>query len=246
VKLSTLLEIIGSGSILLVVGVGMLLLGIGYGFSEATHLPLWASFGGLGILTAIVGVALIDRGSVEAEVQVAKKMPFIMNVIHSPWWTLGASVVGGIFLQRLLRGRRDIVVENIMPTAARAAAVPAVEPTEYTQHVEATPKEEGFSISQYVSDQLRTLGTEAGSAAIALGMQALGVPSIKQLIADLMSGKEHSDDKPPTTTTAAQNDPMYESASLERDWGNTSRGPVQASHNGNGNGSRSPGEFDLT
>ena len=110
-KLSTLLEIIGSGSILLVVGVGVFLVGLGFGFSEATHVPLWASFCGLGLLAAIVGYVLVDRGSDKAEEHV-KTMSPMFEALRSPWLIVGAGIVGGMVLQRLLRGRREVVVEN--------------------------------------------------------------------------------------------------------------------------------------
>jgi len=190
VKLSTLLEIIGSGSLLLVLGIGILLLGVGYGFTAATQVPLWASLCGIGILTAIVGGVLLDRGSVEAEAQVTKKIPRVMEVIRSPWWTVGASVLGGLFLQRLLRGQREIIVENIVPMPKpETFAAPNLDHQERAELQE----EKGFSVSEYVGDQLRSLGSIASGMAVSFALKSLGVPTVKELISELLSGEKHSE-----------------------------------------------------
>jgi len=235
VKLSTLLEIIGSGSILLVVGIGILLLGVGIGASEGLHIPLWATFCGLGLMTAIVGFTIVDRGSDEAEAQVAKKMPLLMNVIRSPYLTVGGSILGGILLQRLLRNRQEVVIANIGPSAPVDAAQSS---PDRTQHAGAASADEGFSISQYLGDQMRSLATVATGAAVALGMEALGVPSVEQLIKDLLSGEKQTE-KPADETAASPDDHLLPDDDYENTYPRAKS--MQSSHNGKG--VRTPEQF---
>jgi len=229
VKLSTLLEIIGSGSVLLVVGVGLFLVGLGYGFSEATDMPLWASFCGLGLLAAIVGYVLIDRGSDQAEERV-KTMSPIFEALRSPWLTVGAAVVGGIVLQRLLRGRREIVIENKVAVPRDVSGF-AAEPEQANSAEK--PKRSGFSFSQYAGDQLRTLGTVASEAAVAMAIQSLGLPSVQDIVNDLLGSKkpdDKSDDDAAATTDRRSTRSEY----------------AQATHGPSHNGFNRPGEFDPT
>lgn len=179
-KFSTLLQIIGSGSILLIVGVALFLFGLAYGFSAATDLPVWASLTGFGLFACIVGIALVDRGSDEAEEEV-KKMP-MLDALRSPLWMVGASVIGGLILARLTR-KRPVIIEHASVASLDAEPLPAAAQ-------QGIKKDEGFSVSDYLSDQLRQLGTIASGAALSMGMKSLGVPSVEQLIDDLLGDKE--------------------------------------------------------
>jgi len=233
VKLSTLLEIIGSGSVLLVVGVGVFFVGLGYGFSEATGLPLWASFCGLGLFAAIVGYVLIDRGSDQAEEHV-KAMSPMFEAFRSPWLIVGAGIVGGIVLQRLLRGRRGVIVENKVAVpcdvgSLNSQADPAPPSTEQS-------KTTGFSFSQYVGDQLRTLGTVASEAAVAMAIQSLGIPSVREIVDDLLGSKEQEDE--PNADASAPSD----RGGGAKEYAHATRGSTTPSHNG----FNRPGEFDPT
>ena len=83
-------------------------------------MPLWVSFCGLGLLAAAAGYVLIDRGSDEAEVKVNKAMSPLVNTFRNPCVGMAVAILGGIALQRLLRGRRQVVVERsveAVPTA---------------------------------------------------------------------------------------------------------------------------------
>ncbi len=227
-KLSTLLELIGSGSILLIVGAGAILLGVGFGFSEATQLPLWVSFCGLGLLAVTVGIVLIDRGSDEAEEHVTKAVSPMFALVRSPWAGFAAAVVGGIVLQRLCRPRRRIVVKR--PVAIPVESVPPVTAEEREQ---APAPEMGFSLSRYLGGQLTSLGTVAAEAAVAMGMQALGVPSLKDLVHDLLGGEQ----KEPTTPPAPDHSPdrpEWEATPRDEDdsRGASPRGSRAPSHNG--------------
>lgn len=236
-KLSTLLEIIGSGWMLLVLGVGLLLAGVGIAFSEAAHVPLWASLGGLGLFTAIVGFAIVDRGGVEAEEQVKAVSP-LFDALRNPWLTLGASIVGGIVLQRLLRGPPRAKVDVVGPPTPPGAG----------EHVEnvATPsaKKAGFSLTDYLGDQLGAIGSVAGEAALAFGIQALGVPSVKELVGKLFGG-DSSEGKSSDVTEAPQTNAAHV-ARAEEDACTTSspsRGGASA-WEPSSNGSRRPEKFD--
>jgi hypothetical protein len=227
VKLSTLLELIGSGSILLVVGAGAVLLGVGFGFSEATHLPLWVSFCGLGLLAVAVGIVLIDRGSDEAEEHVTKAMSPMVDVVRSPWTGFAAAILGGIVLQRLLRPKRRVVVKR--PTVVPVEVTPAVSPAP----PKAPPAAEAFSLSRFLGGQLRSLGSVAAESAVAMGMQAIGVNSLEELVRELLEGKQRGNPKKP-----AAGEPRF--GGDQPNWGSEpppheaagSRGPTQPSHNG--------------
>ena len=56
------------------------------------------------------------------------------------------------------------------------------------------PKTGGFNFSQFVGEQLRTLGTVASEAAVALAIQSLGVPSVKDIVNELLGSKEQEQD----------------------------------------------------
>lgn len=192
-KLSTLLEIIGSGSILLLVGVAMLALGISYGFSEATQLPLWACLCGMGLFLGIVGIAFLDRGSEEAEQQV-KTMPLMGRALSNPIVLATASILGGIILQRLFRRGRGVEQARMVVVKA-----PQSTPVEQPQK----PASSSFSLSGYLGEQLRSLGAIAGGIALSTAVKSLGVPSMEKLVQDL-TGEGEKKDEPFRSTDSAQ------------------------------------------
>lgn len=234
-KLSRVLEIIGSGSILLMAGVGLLLLGVGFGFSEATHLPLWATLCGLGLLCGIVGVLVLDRGTEEAEEQVKAVTPNF-DAVQSPWFMIGAAIIGGMVLQRVFR-RTPPKVEMVVqaPTPVIEPVAPIVHSPQ-TEPLRVEPK--AFSLSQHLSDQLRKLGAVAADTAFELGVKALGVPSVEQLIDELMGANkqqtESKVDPEPKRASAPEARPTPTAVSREP-WGKPTS-----------NGWRLPGEFDPT
>jgi hypothetical protein len=234
VKFSTLLEIIGSGSILLVAGTVLFILGIGYGFSEATQLPLWVSLCGLGIVVSIIGFALVDHGSEKAEEKV-KEMPSL-DFVRNPWFIGGASVFGGFFLQRLWRGTRRVPAEKVVAVPIMTPAPGQAEAAVASINAPAA-KKSAFSMSQFLGDELRTLGVLAGGAALNFAQKALGVPSAQQLFDDLLSSLEPKGSPPAPAERARPrpSDGMSEDELLARESART-----VPSHNG----SNSAGEFD--
>jgi hypothetical protein len=188
VKLSTLLEVIGSGSMLLLAGVVMFLLGIGYGFSELAHLPLWVCLCGLGVFAAIVGFALVDRGTEEAEQQV-KHFPLAGEVSHSPLIAVGALFLGGLFLERLLRRRPKVVVAEIVsPHAKPEGAIPSVATAPHED-------KDDVGLSHFVGEQLRSLGSLAAATGVAIAWQEVGVPVLRRLLENML-GSETQKEKP--------------------------------------------------
>lgn len=191
-KLSTLIELIGSGWILLVAGVSMVGLGTAYGLNEALHLPMWACLIGLGMFLAIVGYVFLDRGNEEAEQQV-KQIPLAINALKSPWLKVGAAVLGGIILAKLTsRGRREVIIEKtVLPPHESDQPPPGI-------RAESGPANSGGTgFTHYIGEQLKTFGALAGGAALSLGMEALGIPSVEELINDLMGNKK-GNEKPST------------------------------------------------
>jgi hypothetical protein len=204
VKLSKLLELIGSGSVLLVAGVLMIALGIAYGFSEATRVPYWASLGGIGLLAAVIGYVMIDRVSDETEEQV-NKLPFV-EALRSPLWLFGAAAACGIILARLTRIRQNSVAllpkESIVP--------PTVPEKMQAQAESSTTYKDAHGVSHFLGDQLRTLGTLAGGVAISLGMKALGIPPVEQLLEELLGGETEPGHKPAEPRSSQSDEINYE------------------------------------
>jgi len=215
VKLSTLLQIIGSGSVLMVVGVALILFGAAYGFSAGTGVPLWVSLVGLGLLATVVGIFVIDRGSVEAEEEV-KKLPMI-DALRSPYLLLGASVVGGLLVARLTRKRPVIVEHATVREIDEEPPVPLVDET--------LKKTEGLNIPSLVSAHLLQLGAMAGDMAINLGMKSLGIPSMREFLDGILGGEEPKKATPPSPEPVESFD--EESNSNVR-----SRFSMQHAHNG--------------
>lgn len=182
-KFSTLLEVIGSGTLLLFGGVVVFLLGIGYGFSEFAHLPLWVCLCGLGLLAGIVGFALVDRGSEEAEEQVMN-IPMIGNFRHNPWFAIGGAIVGGFLLERMFRKRPKIVVAEIVPARSPSgdATLTGAEPP--------APRVGESNLLHFVGDQARSLGAMAASTAVAIAWQRLGVPLVNQVLDSVLGSEQ--------------------------------------------------------
>lgn len=216
-KLSTLLELIGSGSVLLGVGVLMIALGTAFGFSEATHLPYWASLSGIGLLSAIVGYVIFDRGTEETEEQV-KKLP-IVEALHSPWLVIGAAVAGGMLLARLTQGRR----EKATPSEGTIATPTAPEKLSEQPESSTTKKDDAHSLSHYIGDELRTLGSLASGIALTLGMKALGIPPVEQLLAQILGG-ETEPGPLVQPVPVATNEKCSETAATDRCAANSNRG----------------------
>jgi hypothetical protein len=214
VKLSTLLQIIGSGSVLMIVGVALVLFGAAYGFTAATGLPGWVSLLGLGLLSVIAGIALVDRGSDEAEEEIVKKIPLI-DVLRSPYWILGASVLGGLILARLTRKRPVIVEHATVREIDEEPPAPPVEPP--------AKEQEGPGFSQFVSNHLTELGMMAGDMAINLGMKTLGIPSMKEFLDGLLGGDKSK------STIAPEPDPVQEEDVIGSE---TNRFSMRHAHNG--------------
>jgi hypothetical protein len=149
------------------------------------------------LFAAAIGFVLIDRGSDEAEEQVTKAMSPMVEFVRSPWAGFAAAVIGGLVLQRLLRAKREVVVN---PTVIPVEVVPT-SAADDPKKAKARQSEES-SFSRYVNAQLRSLGTVAAEAAVAMGMQTLGVPSLEELVRDLLGGNKH--EKPNTPHEPAQ------------------------------------------
>jgi len=211
VKLSTLLEIIGSGSMLLMAGVVAFIFGIANGVAEATHLPMWVCLCGFGALFAIVGIALVDRGAEEAEQQV-KAVPPVFDAVrkaaHSPWLGFGASILGGMLLARLFRRERAVVVKTTAP-AAPVVLQTAASPFKGDEPVQPAPQPEKRSngLSRYLKEQLRTLAAEAAPVALAFGIKALGIPSTQQLLEGFLG----TDDRRESASPKQSNVPFSDS-----------------------------------
>jgi len=217
VKLSTMVSLIGSGSVLFVVGLLLLAFGITYGINESMGIPLWASFCSLGGFSAIVGYFLIDRGSDGTEAEV-KKLP-IVGMVRSPLWTVGAAFAGGLILARLSRRRKQVVVERVVGDETHA--IPVV--PEASGGVPESPSnnKEASSFSTMIGDQLRSLGGLASGVALNLGMKALGIPPVEQLLSELLGSEEEPGKKPdappmPADATEVRNEhptgPVYNGA----------------------------------
>jgi len=111
VKVSRILETIGSGTVLLLVGVFLITLSLAYAFMELTHLPLWACLGAIGLLVAFGGYVLVNRGADETQEQVEQFS--VVEHLKNPWVIAGAAVFGGLILSRLTRRPRINVKKSL-------------------------------------------------------------------------------------------------------------------------------------
>jgi len=112
VKVSRILETIGSGTVLLLVGIFLIALSFAYAFEGLTHLPLWACLGAIGLLVAFGGYVLVNRGADETQEQVEQFS--MVEHLKNPWVIAGAAVFGGLILSRLTRRPRINVIEKII------------------------------------------------------------------------------------------------------------------------------------
>lgn len=211
-KLSTLVELIGSGSALLLAGVLMIAFGAAYGINAATGLPLWASFTGVGLLVAVVGYGLIDRGTEETEKQVQKLSVF--GALRSPWVLLGSAVAAGFVLARLTRRRRRYTIVGSVTPARDIVVNPSIVQKPIEPAEAPTTTKDASSVSQIIGDQLRSLGALASGAALTFAMKALGVPPLDQLVSELLGSDESeakSDSSSDTEAAATDETPPQSS-----------------------------------
>ena len=87
-------------------------------------------------------------------------------------------------------------------------------------------------VSHYLSEQLQTLGSLAGGIAFSLGMEVLGIPSVKQLLGDLIGGNEREEN----SNGMGQSSQNNAQDRFSRNFA--------SSHRPSHNGSNSPEEFD--
>jgi len=190
VKISTLLEMIGGGSLLLLVGSLIIGFGGAYGFAELTHLPLWASLLLVGLLVAFAGYVMLNRVADKTEAQV-KHLP-VVEAIRSPWWIAGAAVAGGFILARLTRSEAPRTIEIVTPHGSTGLEPVHLSEVE-TKQVNSKP-----GLGHMIGEQLRTLGSMASGMAMTMGMKALGLPPLDQLAKDLLgnlTGETETEDE---------------------------------------------------
>jgi len=194
VKISTLLEMIGGGSLLLVIGALIVGFGGAYGFAELTHLPLWASMLIVGLLVAFTGYFMLNRVADKTEEQV-KHLPVVDAMRHPmrhPWWIAGAAVAGGFILARLTRSEPARTIEIVTPNGSTGLD------DVHLSEVKSRHAESKSGLGHMIGEQLRTFGSMASGMALTMGMKALGIPPLDQLAKDLMgnlTGEEQSEDE---------------------------------------------------
>jgi hypothetical protein len=230
VKLLTLLRLIGSGTLLLSVGAAIFTIGIGFALVEATALPASVCFGGLGLLMAIAGFVLFDRGSEEAEEQV-KKMPSVIATFRNPFFGMGMAIFGGILLQRLLRRRTPIVVEKVkvvgvpMPETSPSAA-------RSTERA-ASPAPGGFSIGRLLHEGAQALLATAGATAADTMLRSV-TSSLQGFVDDLLKPSESTDNPAGSDEASPPADPEVMDDESPRYPAAQHNPYVQPSHNHNG------------
>jgi hypothetical protein len=191
VKISTSLEMIGGGSLLLIAGALIIGFGGAYGFAELTHLPLWASLLIVGLLIAFAGYVMLNRVADKTEEQV-KQLP-VVEAIRSPWLIAGAAVAGGFILSRLTRSEPPRTIEIVTPNGSTGLDTVHLSEVETTQH-HSKP-----GLGHKIGEQLRTFGSLASGMALTMGMKALGIPPLDQLAKDLLgnlTGEAQDEDEP--------------------------------------------------
>ena len=138
----------------------------------------------------MVGFVFVDRGSDEVDEEV-KKMPWI-EALRSPFLVLGASIFGGLLAARLTRRRvKQIDGPSAVDKSGKEASVPRSQA--------ASNQASGFSLSHFLGDHLRELGSVASGMAVSLAIESLGIPSVKQLLEEILGDEETQGAGKPTT-----------------------------------------------
>lgn len=229
-KVSRILETIGSGTVLLLVGVFLIALSLAYAFVELTHLPLWACLGAVGIMSAFGGYALVNRGADETEEQV--KQFSVVEHLKNPWVIAGAAVFGGLILSRLTRRPRINVIEKIIEEPVTHHDVIHRRVTGETPSRSKQPTSFFAGLSQVIGEkfrqQLRTLGAQAATAAVELGTKSLGIPPVDQLLDQLMGDHKQEEQR-------RHAGPSDETQAEPRPRGANGRQPQRAYNTGNRN-----------
>jgi len=172
VTFSNLLTRISVGGVLALVGAIIVGAGVGLGIHELfPALPLSICLLFVGLLLGGVGAGLVIYGTEKAEEKVEKTLTVEHQVNKHPMMATVIAVLAGVALYRLfLGGRRD----------RRPAAPSSVEETRASSDGAPEVKKKSGVLS-FLTDQMGDLGVMARDAALAMGLQALGMPALEQL-----------------------------------------------------------------
>ncbi|HVJ83305.1 MAG TPA: hypothetical protein VNC50_19730 [Planctomycetia bacterium] len=176
---SKLMAVVGAGGVMSFAGAVLLGAGVAMGLAAAIpQIPLgfWMALCGVALLVA--GPTLVTIGGEKTAEKVEKELSAPKLIQNFPWAAAGVGIAATALLYALLR--RPAVV----PAPAPAKASPAPPP----------PEPERKSAPTFF-DTLTSLAAGASASAAAMGLQALGVPKLDDLMSSIFGGDEKKESK---------------------------------------------------
>lgn len=188
-KLAALVGV--GGGVVVISGVVMVGVAIALGLAAALpQVPLAAWIALVGILMVLGGAALADHGGTKTVETVQNELSMPKVFANFPWTFVAVGGFAALLLYGVFRRRR-----RSAPETARTVVV-----TEPAPQQEAPAKKSRMTLL----DVFAPLATQAAASAATVGLSALGVPSLKDLAAELLRPlTEKSGSKEPSTTEAS-------------------------------------------
>lgn len=198
--LSNLLAVVSAGWALILAGALLVGAGIAGGINQAVPaVPSWLCFLIMGAVVSGVGWFLASRGGEKAGEKVDAEWPLAAQIVKHPLVSAVLATILFWVLSRLLRG---ILGGSPAPAKTPAAASPQPEPQQAQKIAEpeqarVPPKEKDFG--SFIGEQARALGQLASEAALTIGLQSLGIPTVEELFHEFTkaaAAKSPDDSKP--------------------------------------------------
>jgi hypothetical protein len=192
VPLSNLLAVVSAGWALVLAGALLASAGIAVGINQAVPtVPLWLCLLGMGAAVSGAGWFLVSRGGEKASEKVDAEWPLASQIVKHPLVAALLAALLAFVISRLFR-----IGTSAAPAAAKAAAPPPVQPVAPAQTEEAPepPKEKDFG--SFISDQAKTLGMMASEAALTIGLQSMGIPTVEELFREFTKGTVKTSEEP--------------------------------------------------
>jgi len=216
VPLSNLLAVVSAGWALVLAGALLVSAGIAVGINQAVPtVPLWLCLFAMGAAVSGVGWFLVSRGGEKASEKVDAEWPLASQIVKHPLVSAVLATVLIWVLSRLLRGilGGPTAKTKASPPPPKAAEMPQAEQAQQAEEPQAPPKERDFS--SYFGDQARALGQMASEAALTIGLQSMGIPTVEELFREFANA---------TATKTPEESKRPENGSSEQ--------PETARHNG--------------
>lgn len=174
---SKLMAVVGAGGVMSFAGAVLLGAGVAMGLAAAIpQIPLgfWMALCGVALLVA--GPTLVNYGGEKTAEKVEHELSAPKLIQNFPWAAAGVGIAAAALLYALLR-------RPTVPAPAPAKASPA------------PPPEPERKSAPTFFDTLTSLAAGASASAAAMGLQALGVPKLDDLVSSIFGGDEKKESK---------------------------------------------------